>query len=304
MPRSTRLLILFSVFVIVAALFLLTIPNAAQTTISRPSDSELTATKIIADATQTSIAIGTPIPPEIQAATRQAAQATRTAIAITREPYLLTPQTPDEIQLTATHLMANYALTREAYTTPNTTEVAAMNTTATFIFQGETQTAIALTENPALGLTVYPTNTPASCEIGLFNFYQAELSHKLGVALQEKAEIPTAVAETLADVAIFGVGNLCGQFYPMESTYHVNLNISNLSDTGELIDVTERVLALLQNFPPQPSDGKVIRLQILFRSNLYLYKYIETGYANALAAYAEGLRGDDLIEALGGILDG
>ncbi|MEO8611289.1 MAG: hypothetical protein ABI690_25555 [Chloroflexota bacterium] len=28
------------------------------------------------------------------------------------------------------------------------------------------------------------------------------------------------------------------------------------------------------------------------------------GIANALAAYAEGLRGDALIEALGGILDG
>ncbi len=293
MLRSTRLLILFSVFVVTVALFLLTIPSVAQ------SDIELTATKIISDATQTSIAFGTPIPPEIRAATMQSALATRTAIAITREPYLLTPQTPDAIELTATRIMANYELTMTAYATPKPGELDPIYVTATFIVQRATLTSAALTANPSLGLTLYPTKT-ASCEMGLGNRYQMELSIKIGNALQDKAGIPTA----LADVVTSGVGNQCDEFYPLKTDFHIEMGVQDISDNHALIDLTERILGLLQNFPPEPAHGKTIRLEIVFRGDAYQRKFIVTGYANAFAAYAEGLRGDALIEALGGILDG
>lgn len=293
MQRSTRLLIAFSVLVSVAALFLLAMPNVAQ------SDIELTATKIISDATQTSMAFGTPIPPEIRAATLQSVQATRTAIAITREPYLLTPQTPDAIELTATRIMANYELTMTAYVTPNATELAGIYTTATFIVQRATQTAVALTENPSLAQTIFRTPTPVSCEMGLANLYQADLSKKIGLGLQEKAELNNAYIEVITN----GVGNQCGEFHPIGTLYRIVLFVNDFSDEN-LRSLAERILAFLQNFPADDSFGKTIRLHILFEGNAY-YKgrYIDTGYINALSAYDDGLRGVKLIEALGGILD-
>jgi hypothetical protein len=303
MPRVKHRLVIISLLVLTAALFLLAIPSAAQTTIGTPSDIELTLTKIINDVTQTSIAIGTPIPPEIQTATMQAAQATRTAIAITREPFLLTPQTPNVIELTATRLIANYEQTRAAYVTPKPLKPGELDPiyfTATFVVQRATLTSAALATNPALVSTPFPTT--CVMQLNDYNRDPEELSRQIQAALGAQADASNSFI--LVNIVTSGVTNFCGEFYPLETLYDVTLGVDDILDRPELIHLTEKILALLQNFPPQTSDGKVIRLQIWFRGNLYLYKYIDTGYANALAAYAEGLRGDELIEALGGILDG
>ena len=189
MSRSTRLLIIFSVFVIVATLFLLAIPNAAQT-FPTSSEDELTRTKIFVHATETGIAIGTPIPPEIKTATMQALQATRTAIAITRDPYLLTLQTPDAIELTATQIKVSDEQTRASFSSANEADAAERNMTVTFIIQRATQTAAALIANPASGLSTYPTSTPASCDMSLGNVTQNALTLKIQTVCKKKPEYP------------------------------------------------------------------------------------------------------------------
>ncbi|MEO8611287.1 MAG: hypothetical protein ABI690_25545 [Chloroflexota bacterium] len=295
MPRSTRLLILFSVLVVAATLFLLAIPNAAQT-FPTPNEYDLTRTQIFVHASETGVAIGTSIPPEIKMATMQAAQATRTAIAITREPDLLTPQTPDEIELTATRIVSNYEVTMTSFLTATITEIPGIYDTATAIVDRATQTTAALTENPSLALTTYPTNIPASCDLSLINDYQYDLSDKVA---------QTALIDGYVNIVTSGVDNQCGEFYPLETTFQFDFPISDLSNYESLVSRIERILEVLsQNFLPKAAYGKVIRLKINFGGDYSQYKYVDTGYANALAAYAEGLRGDALIEALGGILDG
>lgn len=293
MPRAARLLLVLGALFIMAVLLLLVVPSLAQ------SDLELTATKIIADATQTSLAYGTPILPEIRMATMQAAQATRTAIAVTREPYLLTPQTPDAIELTATRIMANYELTATAYVTPNATELAGIYTTATLVAIGATQTEAALIENPSLTMTVNSSKTLASCEFNLINHYRTDL------ATQVQTSAP--LWNTTVDVVTSGVGNQCGEFYPLETTFQFNVCVTDLSNRDSMIVRTMYIVqTLYENFPPEPSYGKVIRLEIYF-ANLPDYKYIDTSYTNAITAYAEqrgGIFGEHFIEALGGILDG
>src|SRR5512145_3105789 len=69
--------------------------SSAQSPAATPNESERLATQIIAGVTRTQEALstigGTPVPlPKVTTTLH----VTRTAIAVTREPYLLTPSTP------------------------------------------------------------------------------------------------------------------------------------------------------------------------------------------------------------------
>src|SRR5688572_25281229 len=113
-----------------------------------------------------------------------------------------------------------------AYTSPNAAEQTAIYTTATFVVQRATQTAVALTENPSLVKTIFPTPTAASCVMDLVSLYQADLSKKIGLGLQEKARLNNAYADVITD----GVGNSCGEFHPVGTLYPIILFVNDFSD--------------------------------------------------------------------------
>jgi hypothetical protein len=261
-------------FLAVMVLLVTFAQSAAQTNTPTP-DYSLTATFIIGAATKMGAAAGTSttIFATQASQTAQAVQATRTSIALTRDPSLSISATPNGIQVTASQIVVEMIQTERAAT----------------LLEINTPDPLWLTTNPA-----------DMCQPSLENQYQAELMGKIRTGLAE-----AGVERASVNIITEGVGqlSLCGTpFYPLRTSFDIQLMVNNLSNNRDLADLTAAILSTLNHFPPIEEYGvEAARLRIVF-SEIFEHKIIDTGYANALAAYEEGLRGNALLEALGGLL--
>src|SRR5258708_9721874 len=90
----------------------------------------------------------------------------------------------------------------------------------------------------------------------------------------------------------------------MHNDVEVSPSVKKLEDANLIIAALEELLLHLQE-PVSVKDGQSLRLLIEFYvyQDDCKYRKIDTGFTNAQLAYKEGLRGEKLIEALGGIMD-
>jgi hypothetical protein len=217
--------------------------------------------------------------------TGTAAVPSRTAIALTRDPLLIISLTPNEIQLTLT----DYAGIVPAQT-------------ATHVAAQSTATASAILGTPL------PTFTPPDpCEIWMYSqnlAHRRTLSTRIQTALVE-AGFQTPIVNIVSEgVTHPGCGN---PFIPLQTTINIDLTLYDLNAANEdkiFGELTAEMLSIFGNIADASEYGlESARLSIVIHFWDIAW-YIDTDYANALAAYNEGLRGEALLEALGGILPG
>lgn len=231
-----------------------------STALAQLTNFPLTATELIHRATLTAA----PGQAAVAAATAQVAdfKATRTAIAITRDPSMLLRLTPAPVDLTVTAIVM-MAMGGTPAPTPN---------------QGECWVAVANQKRSDLGFDV-----EADLEaIGIALIYGGAY----GSGVQSK-DCSMDYYHTAFDLVV-EMPAIDGQT-PLEATY----------------DTIADVLAVLSKYPEDASFG-------MHRASLIIdftgegiagVGRIDTGYSNALRAYAEGLRGAALVEALGGFVN-
>jgi len=226
--------------------------------ITPPSDIELTATEIIHRATLTN----QPAPATIidLMTTASAVQATRTAIALVRDPSLALPVTPAPVELTIT--------------------------------------AIPLTMRAMQG-TPFPT-TEGGCWLALVTAGRADLTQSL------EADLNTAgITAFHIGVYQFGVQREDCSVDASYTSFDLVIDIAqDQANLDRIHDLIAEILAVLSGYPVDSSFGpRPARLRLEFTgAEIEGLGYIDTGYANALGAYAEGLRGQNLIKALGGFV--
>jgi hypothetical protein len=279
-----------------ALLMILLVRNAtvANPVFVTPDPIALTATHIVAEATKTQLGVATSEPNRAEV-TLTAFHATRTAIAITREPELAISPTPSLLELTATQLRVEL----------HDRVATAQSRSPTEIAQTATRVTLRATENalftPTFQTGPLPTSTPTICGFAVGGYYQSVLSDQIQQAL-EATNLPLRYVSVLS-VSLFKGGERRTEYYSVLETYFaIDIDVINLTDDQELIAATEKILNVLEDFPSSQEYGPHSpRLEIVFWSRTALQRMIDTGYNNALAAYAEGLRGEALIEALGGI---
>lgn len=296
MQRKTR----FSSIVAITLLFTMFIGIVVNSQASElpTNPGALTATQIIVGATETPMVIGTLIPAPQITATWETFYVTRTAIAITRYPELALSPTPNAYELTATKLLDNVAGIVAANLTPSPGMLSGSEMTATSIIQTATQRAALQTAYP---LIVFPTNTSAPCESALAMLNHSELSEQL-----ERELTAAGVNSSSIDIlsVVFQTGNEgCDQTIPLNAGISITFILDDLLDQATMIERAERTLAVLSRFPLLAEfEVRTSRLLIFFAApDQFRQRWVETNYDIALQAYREGLRGDKLIEALGGI---
>lgn len=220
-------------------------------------DVDLTATEIIRRATLT----GQPVPATIVdlTTTASAVQATRTAIALIRDPSLAQPVTPAPVELTIT--------------------------------------ALPMTMKAAEGTPQPPTG---DCWLAVVIAGNAELQESLESDLTAAGMTPFYVG-----VQQFGVQHEDCSVDASETTFDLVIDVSqDQANLDRIHDLIAEILAVLSGYPVDSSFGpRPARLRLEFTgAEIEDLGYIDTGYANALSAYAEGLRGRNLIKALGGFV--
>ncbi len=200
---------------------------------------------------------------------------TRTAVALTHNPSLATSPTPIPIKLTAFQIVA---------------------LTASVFAQFGPQTT----------LTPPPTTTTWPCAPQIQTDYHVDLTARIEASLIEEGLYPFDV-----HIASDGLGQPenCGtSFYPFHTEFFIEVevkHISNFLDDVVLADSTNAILGILSTSLTQEEVGpEPSRLYMIFRLSNDARRVVETDYSIALAAYNEGLRGEALLEALGGILPG
>jgi hypothetical protein len=215
---------------------------------------------------------------------------------------LLTPSTETGIERIATQILATVTADAQIDATHRSEgTLDDIYITATHIVSVATQASEALARQPSLALTVYPTNVPEACTPALYNYSMNDLSGEMETALAN-------AGLTNADVDGFSIGVLEGEHgcttrYPLETRIEVSVSIN--PDSAEVIaQTTAAILDVLSGFPRQDTYGSQrARLTIYFYDgDNQIIGVIDTGYNNALYAYAEGLRGEDLLLALGELL--
>ncbi|MCI0348924.1 MAG: hypothetical protein L0Z53_05810 [Acidobacteriales bacterium] len=261
--------------------------------ISKPLS--LTAAYWIREATQVSTLIGTPMQGHEAAQTATFFAPTRTAIALTRNPSLAVYPTPNAIQLTATRIVAGLAPTHITATAGY-----ARGARATEIMR-----AFYATEFIFVMATPPPFETPPTCQQEMSNHYDMELANRIQAAL-----IEVGLRDSRVTVRVGGINQLgeCETpFLPLRTNYVIGLELTNANAftlDRRLADLTAQILSILIQYPPKAGYGpEPTRLLMVFRLS-FRDRIIDTAYANALAAYNEGLRGEALLEALGGVLPG
>jgi hypothetical protein len=290
MPRAARLFIMVSVTVVIAVLFLLALPIAAQTETSTPNHDEI-------DLTLSSMAIALTKSQQ----TVEFLEPTRTAVAVTRDPSLLTPASATTFELTATQAWANSTATKLAYTPSGAGTPPTGHLTAVKFFDELTQTTEAITREPSLALTIYPTGTPGPCEFTIYYFYLNDFAAEVEASLNAAGFVDVYAGGFNTGVIEGERG--CTTEYPLEIQITLSIEIDN-SSRETIADATVNILAVLSKFPRQDTFGsKKARLMIVYKnSDQDSIGAIDTGYNNALDAYSDGLRGDDLLLALGEIV--
>jgi hypothetical protein len=198
--------------------------------------------------------------------TMAAVAPTRTAIALTRDPSLAVLPTELPVRLTAFQISAATVTALQPQFTPT-------------------------------------TPTPWLCQPWLEEVLHVNLTERVRHTMAESGiHIPSIFAETS------GVGQspLCGTpFSPASTRVQIEVEVKMLNDFSDnlaLADITAAILSALPSTLPEDEFGpERTSLQITF-SAITARCVIRTDYAIALAAYNEGLRGEALLEALGGIL--
>jgi hypothetical protein len=266
--------------------------GGAQTDTPTP-DYALTATRIIEIATATAKVIDSPTPIAGLEQTLTVAHVTRTAIALTRDPSLAISPTPNAIQLTATRVLMELRQTQAAYSTPAPGTIRAIELTVTEVIRRATTGA----------LGDIPPATSDLCRLSGGNFNQEALSNAMEAALEE---VGLEVWDTTVITFALAMPIFCNSpYYPLQTSVWIGVKVSDVTDFGALSDQTAAILSVLKDFPPTEDFGpEQTRLIIAYfvGENTRERQLIDTGYANALAAYEEGLRGEALLEALGGLL--
>jgi hypothetical protein len=255
---------------------------------SDPAD--ITVTYIVAFSTQVNIILGTPIPPFMIDSTVTSLAPTRTAVALTRNPLLAISPTPNPIQLTVSHMMNS--------------GMDSLNETATHIVARATATQATLLGTIVPTFPAAPPMMPSPCHLSRGNTYQDDLSAQVQTAISN-AGIQNTFVTIITEGVLQPAG--CGTpFSPLTTYFSILIETDQIKILAErltLADFTAAILDVLTEFPLQESYGpESTRLIITFELGVYHRRVINTGYANALAAYEEGLRGEALLEALGGIL--
>ncbi len=223
--------------------------------------------------------------------------ATRTAIAITREPILGTPATPSSIDLTAT---VAYQEHEDKIATllhqPNDILVI----TASAIVAQATQQTIDLTHTPIYSATPDPTATALPCILSFYKTGNGPANHEI---LSELKEFEHQGPIMVYNLELAMPLNCTAETHFLRTNVEISLQVTDTSDKS-LIPIIEDLLAHLQN-SQLTGDGRSLRLIVEFQvlENYCQLRRIDTGFTTAKLAYKEGLRGQKLIEALGGLID-
>lgn len=249
-------------------------------------------------------------------------EARRTEIALTREPTAaLAMLTPIPLELTLTSVVEGI------YATQTAIGPAGQQQTAEAGLLAMTATADYRAANPDWTLTPQPTWPPfEGCQpvLAMGNLIEAE---EIIVAALNEAEIildgePIIYAGvmTISDVVadpqvevvallemvqsvVTGYGETCPpeQIYSVLARIEIN-GLEPMPDEATRADLVAQHIAVLVPLEGQIEVGaRPARLQVRFRATTAPREFwVESSYANAVRTYEEGLRGAELIEALGG----
>jgi len=223
--------------------------------------------------------------------------ATRTAIAITREPILGTPATPSSIELTAAVAYQKYeARLATLYHQPN--EI--LEITASAIVAWATQQTIDLTVTPIKSSTPSPTATELPCILYFDKIPNAHITNEVARSLRG---ITGQGSLDVYDLELIMPANCRPETHFLSINIEIRLRVTDTSDKS-LIPIIEDLLAYLQN-SQLTGDGRSLRLIMEFNvlEKFCQLRRIDTSFINAQLAYKKGLRGQKLIEALGGLID-
>jgi hypothetical protein len=229
--------------------------------------------------------------------------ATRTAIAITREPILGTLETPNSIDLTAVVAFKEYQ-DRIALSSNKSSDQ--LYATASAIVALVTQSILDLTATPVRSSTHTPTETQSPCILYLntkINLNDINVENEVADTLTGS---PLQGSAFVVDVELSMPDNCPTETHFLHTDVEIPLGVDNIQDDSSIIKLVEEVLSHLQNSQLR-GDARSLRLSIGFTDNRPVDycqgRLIDTGYNNARLAYQEGLRGQKLIEALGGVMD-
>ncbi len=162
-----------------------------------------------------------------------------------------------------------------------------------------TATQIIVEATQSAGFALTPAQT-LDCPLSLGTLSQPELTDQLTAAFVQ-AEIKNRFV-FVATFGVYGVDDCSTEFYPLRTFIDMEIPVDDLLNEEKLADLTADVLRVLYAFPQTEDFGpEPARLRITFRDDME-HRIIDTSYANALAAYEEGLRGAALLEALGGLV--
>ena len=256
-------------------------------------------------------------------ATREHMEPSRTAIALTRDPLILsrTPvpvlltlteqarlitPVPDNVrfELTATQFVVGLIETVAAggkqplsrYGTPMS--LANYQETATAYILGPTQTATALGTLPPLPGTVVCTIHAEGLDL------HRDLLDIIRESLESKG-IYIHVSSSLVAYELKAISPNQGKCGPNFTNMDVRLQLHSSSRTEIAVDLVEILSELDEQFIEESYDFVHLEMSWwLERMGMYGWYVlkIDTEYLNAMRAYREGLRGDELIEALGGLV--
>ncbi|MBZ0279277.1 MAG: hypothetical protein K8L97_00970 [Anaerolineae bacterium] len=160
-----------------------------------------------------------------------------------------------------------------------------------------TITALPLTMQAVEGT---PQPTTGDCWLAVVIAGNAGLQESLETDLTAAGITPFYVG-----VQQFGVQREDCSVDASETTFDLVIDVSqDQANLDRIHDLIAEILAVLSGYPVDSSFGpRPARLRLEFTgAEIEDLGYIDTGYANALSAYAEGLRGRNLIKALGGFV--
>jgi hypothetical protein len=227
--------------------------------------------------------------------------ATRTAIAITREPILGTPATPSSIDLTATVAFQAYEtrqrLIQNAQDMP-------LEASASAIVLLATQTMQVLTGTPLPTLTpLSSTPTELPCQLTFYKSTNEIAATEINASIRIPSS--TLIGHYEVNNLELAMPEMCSQeTHLLGTNVEIRVKVDSLENDDLLIATLEELLSAMQD-SQLTGDGKSLRLIIEFYvyEDSCKYRIIDTGFTNARLAYKEGLRGEKLIEALGGVMD-
>lgn len=141
----------------------------------------------------------------------------------------------------------------------------------------------------------------AGCTPSAFSADLSTQAAQAQTALAGAGLEPSAV--TITSVGTAGVGGGCADLLPLYTTLAVALPLARLDDAAALADLTARTLAALAGLaelaPESLPGAHPALLALAFHDSAGAQRVIVAPYAAALAAHVAGLRGADLLLALG-----